>query len=64
MASDVGPAWFKWFRDLVLFFVATGLLVFEAAIRTGEPRLALLLMYGSVLGVPGVANAIEAWVKK
>ncbi|MFY9586673.1 MAG: hypothetical protein WAT66_04375 [Actinomycetota bacterium] len=62
--ASAGPVWIKWLRDLVLFFVATGLLIFEAVVRTGEPRLAFLLVYGSILGVPGVSSALEAWVRK
>jgi hypothetical protein len=60
VALENGPEWLRWFRDTLTYFVALGLVIYEATARMGEPRVTLLVLYGSLLGVPAVVRATEA----
>jgi hypothetical protein len=63
VALEGGPEWLRWFRDTLTYLVALGLVIYEAVARTGEPRVTLLVLYGSLLGVPAVLRATEALKK-
>lgn len=41
-------------RDTAIWATAISLTVFEAVLRDGEPRFALLTMYAAMLGLPAL----------
>lgn len=51
--------WQKITRDLILFIVGLGLIINEAAIRSGDPRESLILLFAGMVGLPAVLRADE-----
>lgn len=44
-------------RDTLLFVTGLGLILYEALLRTGEPRASLLVVYAGMVGLPLVFRA-------
>jgi hypothetical protein len=63
VALEGGPEWLRWGRDALTYLVFLALIVYEAVARVGEPRVALLVLYGSGLGLPAIVRATEALKK-
>ena len=59
-----GRWWQRLTRDTVILTVGLGLIVYEAAFRTGQERPFLIGLYASMIGLPAILRADEARQKR
>lgn len=46
-------------RDLAMFAVGLGLVIYEAVLREGDPREVLIILYAAMMGLPLVFQGDE-----
>lgn len=57
--SGLGQALRKITRDLLMFSTGLVLVIYEAVLRSGDPRESLIILYAAMMGLPAVLRYDE-----